>query len=298
MARYSVTGRTVLITGSTGGLGAALSQELRARGANLALLDLEADAVATQAKQLGGDTVAAGFAADVRDMSSLHKAVDAAAAHFGRIDIVVANAGIDTVAPMTTLEPASFERVIDINLNGVWRTFKAALPHVTKERGYLLAISSMAAFIHSPLQGSYTASKAGVWAMCDSIRLELRSSGVGVGSAHPTFFKTPLMDHVHKDPAGHELWGGNAKGIWKMVPLQLVVGEIANGIERRSDKIVAPKNLMLTANAPGLFRRIVERIGFRDSSIQKAVALASPSGWNDRETALVSAGRANSLDQD
>lgn len=150
MARYSVTGRTVLITGSTGGLGAALSQELRARGANLALLDLEADAVATQAKQLGGDTVAAGFAADVRDMSSLHKAVDAAAAHFGRIDIVVANAGIDTVAPMTTLEPASFERVIDINLNGVWRTFKAALPHVTKERGYLLAISSMAAFIHSP----------------------------------------------------------------------------------------------------------------------------------------------------
>lgn len=83
-----------------------------------------------------------------------------------------------------------------------------------------------------------------------------------------------------------------------MVPLQLVVGEIANGIERRSDKIVAPKNLMLTANAPGLFRRIVERIGFRDSSIQKAVALASPSGWNDRETALVSAGRANSLDQD
>ena len=69
MARYSVTGRTVLITGSTGGPGAALSQELRARAPTPALLDLEADAVATQAKQLGGDTVAAGFAADVRDMS-------------------------------------------------------------------------------------------------------------------------------------------------------------------------------------------------------------------------------------
>lgn len=291
MARYSVTGRTVLITGSTGGLGAALSEELRGRGANLALLDLDAAAVAAQAERLGGGAVAAGFVADVRDISSLETAIDAAAAHFGRIDVVIANAGIDTVAPMATLEPASFERVIDINLNGVWRTFKAALPHVKKQRGYLLAISSMAAFIHSPLQGSYTASKAGVWAMCDSIRLELRSSGVGVGSAHPTFFKTPLMDHVHKDPAGHELWGGNVKGIWKMVSLQEVVDDIADGIERRSAKIVVPKSLMLTANAPGLFRRIVERIGFRDSSIQKAAALASPTGWNDdRATAAASSG--------
>lgn len=281
MARYSVTGRTVLITGSTGGLGAALSNELRRRGANLALLDLDAADVAAQAEHLGGETVAAGFVADVRDMLSLRKAIDDAAAHFGRIDVVIANAGIDTVAPMATLEPASFERVIDINLTGVWRTFKAALPHVKKQRGYLLAISSMAAFVHSPLQGSYTASKAGVWAMCDSIRLELRSAGVGVGSAHPTFFKTPLMDHVHRDPAGHELWGGNEKGVLKMIPLQDVVDGIVEGIERRSTKIVVPKSLTLTANAPGFFRQIFERLGFRDSSIQKAATLASPTGWND-----------------
>ena len=64
-----------------------------------------------------------------------------------------------------------FDRVIDINLNGVWRTFRAALPHVQKQQGYLLAISSMGAFFHSPLQSSYTASKAGVWALCDSLRL-------------------------------------------------------------------------------------------------------------------------------
>ncbi|MFQ2879722.1 SDR family NAD(P)-dependent oxidoreductase [Mycobacterium sp. TY814] len=233
----------------------------------------------------------AGFVADVRDLSSLQTAIDAAAAHFGRIDIVVANAGIDTVAPMATLEPASFERVIDINLTGVWRTFKAALPHVQKRHGYLLAISSMAAFVHSPLQGSYTASKAGVWAMCDSIRLELRSLGVGVGSAHPTFFKTPLMNHVHKDPAGQELWGDNVKGVWKMVPLQEVVMGIADGIERRSAKIVVPKSLLITANAPGVFRRVIERIGFRDSSIQKAAALASPIGWNDDREAARSIGR-------
>lgn len=94
---------------------------------------------------------------------------------------------------------------------------RTALPHVVEQRGYLLAISSMAAFIHSPLQGGYTASKAGVWALCDSTRLELRHQGVGVGSVHPTFFDTPMMDEVHEDPAGSRLWGGNSKGLWSMV---------------------------------------------------------------------------------
>lgn len=70
-------------------------------------------------------------------------------------------------------------------------------------------------------------------------------------------------------------------GALKMVPLQDVVDGIADGIERRSDKIVVPKSLTLTANAPGFFRSIFERLGFRDSSIQKAAALASPTGWND-----------------
>ncbi|WP_416769314.1 SDR family NAD(P)-dependent oxidoreductase [Pseudomonas sp. RHF3.3-3] len=66
------------------------------------------------------------------------------------------------------------DQVIDINLNGVARTFRAALSHVKARQGYLLAVSSMAAFVHSPLNTAYTASKAGVWALCDSLRLELR----------------------------------------------------------------------------------------------------------------------------
>jgi NAD(P)-dependent dehydrogenase (short-subunit alcohol dehydrogenase family) len=281
MTHYDVTGRTVVITGSTGGLGSALAEALRARGANLALLDLDIAATAAQAEQGGGETVAKGFRADVCDIASLQTAMTQAAEHFGRIDIVIANAGIDTMAPMATLDPEAFERVIDINLTGVWRTFRAALPHVQRQRGYLLAISSMAAFVHSPLQASYTASKAGVWAMCDSIRLELRHLGVGVGSAHPTFFRTPMMDDVVADPAGRELWGGNDNGLFKMVPLDTVTAGIVNGIEHRADQIIIPKTLTLTAKAPGLFRHVIERIGFRYASIQRAIELASPRGWHD-----------------
>jgi NAD(P)-dependent dehydrogenase (short-subunit alcohol dehydrogenase family) len=281
MSRYNLTGRIVAITGSTGGLGSALADTMRARGANLVLLDLDLDTAEAQADRLGGDAVAKGFRADVRDLASLEAAMAGAAEHFGRLDIVIANAGVDTMAPMATLEPAAFERVIDINLTGVWRTFRAALPHVQPHRGYLLAISSMAAFVHSPLQASYTASKAGVWAMCDSIRVELRSLGVGVGSAHPTFFRTPMMDDVVADPAGRELWGGNDKGLWKMIPLQTVTAGIVDGIERRADQIVIPKTLTLTAKAPGLFRILIERIGFRNGAVERAIEIAAPSGWHD-----------------
>jgi NAD(P)-dependent dehydrogenase (short-subunit alcohol dehydrogenase family) len=283
MTRYDLTGRTVVLTGSTGGLGAALAQALRARGANLALLDLNLEASAAQAQALGGATAARGWRADVRDLASLHTAMAQAAAHFGRIDVVIANAGIDTMAPMATLDPAAFERVIDVNLTGVWRTFRAALPYAEQQQGYLLAVSSMAAFVHSPLQASYTASKAGVWALCDSIRLELRHLGVGVGSAHPTFVKTPLMDDVVADPAGQMLWAGNDKGLWKMVPLSTVVTGIVTGIERRAELIVVPKTLTLTAKAPGLFRPIIERLGFRGSTIARAIELASSSGWHDSQ---------------
>ncbi|KVO08160.1 short-chain dehydrogenase [Burkholderia ubonensis] len=281
MSTYKLANKVVAITGSTGGLGSALAEALHARGARLALFDLEADKLTAQTRSFGHPSDVLGWTADVRDFKSLEAAMANAAHHFGQIDVVIANAGIDTMAPMATLDPAAFDRVIDINLNGVWRTFRAGLPFVQQQRGYMLAISSMAAFVHSPLQASYTASKAGVWAMCDSIRLELRHLGIGVGSAHPTFFPTPLMDDVVADPAGRALWGGNDRGVWKMIPREQVVRDIVAGIERRADMIVVPKINTIVAKAPGFFRRFVERAGFRGEGIERAVSLASATGWND-----------------
>lgn len=273
MSRYPLAGRTVVLTGSVGGLGAALAHALRARGANLALLDLDGDLVERQATDLGPETVARGWAADVRSLESLHAAVDGAAEHFGRIDVVIASAGITTLEPLETLDPAAFERVIDINLTGVWRTFRAALPHVKETKGYLLGVSSMAAFIHSPLQGPYVASKAGVWALCDATRLEVRHQGVGVGSLHPSFFKTPMMDDVHADPAGNALWGGNEKGLWKMISIETVVSSVIAGIERRADVIVPTRQNAVVARVPGLVRPVVDRLGFPGRTIPDAIAL-------------------------
>lgn len=280
MPRYDLAGRTVLITGSTGGLGTALADALRRRGANLALLDLDADLAQQQAADLGPETVARGWAADVRDLDSLSAAIDAAAEHFGRLDVIIANAGIGAVAPLESMDPEAFERIIDINLNGVWRTFRAALPHVKQTGGYLLAVSSMAAFVHSPLNGPYVASKAGVWALCDATRLEVRHHGVGVGSVHPTFFQTPMMDDVHADPAATTLWGGNKSGLWKMIPIETVVDSVVSGIERRADLVVPTRLNAVAARVPGLVRPIIDRIAFRGTTIPDAIDQASPAGWS------------------
>lgn len=271
---YAINGRVIAITGSTGGLGRALAIALRAKGARLALLDISADGVAEQVKALGGDAHVWGCQVDVRSWEAVEAGINAAAAHFGGIDVMIANSGIAIASPMEKIAPEAFDRVIDINLNGAWRTLKAALPHVQQRRGYLMAISSMAAFVHSPLQAQYTASKAGVWAMCDSIRLEVRRLGVGVGTVHPTFFPTNMMDKVHADPAGVKIWGGNSKGLWKMITLEEVVAAILRGIERREDMVVVPAKNAIPARIPGLIRKWIERSGFRDSDIAEAVELA------------------------
>ncbi|EYB68118.1 hypothetical protein DEIPH_ctg026orf0013 [Deinococcus phoenicis] len=292
MKKYDLRGRVVVITGAGGGLGTLLASALKTRGARLALLDLDEAAVQAQARHLGDESVARGWGANVRDYPQLEETMQAVAAHFGGIDVVIAGAGIQAFGPLERLAPGAFERIIDVNLNGTWRTFKAALPFVKARRGYLLAVSSMAAFVHSPLQAAYNASKAGLWAMCDSIRLELRPDGVGVGSLHPTFFATRMMEDTVGDPAGNALWGGNRKGLWKMVPIETVVLETVEGIERRADTIVVPRNLTLVARAPGFLRPVAERLGFTDAGIRRAIGLSSPSGWQDPQAAARSTGQA------
>jgi NAD(P)-dependent dehydrogenase (short-subunit alcohol dehydrogenase family) len=132
--------KVVLITGSTDGLGRAAATALLARGARLALLDLDLHAAQDQANALGGPEVACAWQANVCSMESLNEGFAAVEKHFGRIDIVIANAGIGNTAPLETLTESAFERTIDVNLNGVFRTFKAALSYVKATQGYLLAV--------------------------------------------------------------------------------------------------------------------------------------------------------------
>ncbi|WP_346841894.1 SDR family NAD(P)-dependent oxidoreductase [Metapseudomonas otitidis] len=271
---YDLKNKVVLITGSTGGLGQAAAEALRARGARLALLDLQLEDVKAQAAKLGGADVAYACEANVCSMGSLEAAMRSVEQHFGAIDVVIAGAGIGFTEPMETMESRTFERTIDVNLNGVWRTFKAGLPYVSKRQGYMLAVSSMAAFVNAPLNAHYAASKAGVLAMCNSLRLEFKHLGVGVGTLHPTFFKTPMMDALMGNPCS-ELVFNNYQGIWKFVELETVVKGLVEGIASRREMITVPNSNALVARAPGLLRGLIERLGFNDQRVAEAVRVSS-----------------------
>ena len=273
--RIDLPGKTVAITGAGGGLGAGVARALRAHGANVALLDLTPDRVEAHAARLGGERYARGWAVDVRDFDAQQRIFAEVAEHFGAIDVVIAAAGV--IGPLQTIgptAPADWDRVIEINLNGVWRTLKAAAPHVQTSGGHLVAISSMIAYIHPPLLASYAASKAGVAAMVDAIRLEMRAVGVTVGTVHPVIFRTPMIGDALSSPAAVELVN-DFTGAFKTVELETVVDAIVRGIEHRAKRTVIPRQHGPTALFPGLAQAAIERLLFRPATVARAIELGS-----------------------
>ncbi len=259
MSRYELPGRVIVVTGAAQGIGEALSRELHKSGANLALVDLQEEPLNQLQEDLGYPT--RGFVADVTDHGSMQDAAQEIVEHFGRLDVVVANAGIDTFETVASGDPEAFRRVIEVNLLGVYHTLRAAAPHVTRTKGYFQIMSSTAASFHSPLQAHYTASKAGVAAMADSFRLEVRGSGAKVGVVYPTFVKTAAMEWwTENDPVGKVLWGGNDEGgSWEMVTVEQVVEAMIGGIENRSRSVNIPGYTRLLRWFPAFFQPYLER---------------------------------------
>src|SRR5215470_4844124 len=142
MAQWDLDGRVVLVTGAARGIGAESARQLAARGARVALVGLEPAELERVAGECPG---AVFFEADVTDRDALAAAVDGTVDALGGIDAVVANAGIGNVGFVRSIEPEAFERVLEVNLLGVWRTVRACLPHVIERRGYVLNIASTAA---------------------------------------------------------------------------------------------------------------------------------------------------------
>jgi NAD(P)-dependent dehydrogenase (short-subunit alcohol dehydrogenase family) len=229
--------KSVFVTGAARGIGRETARQLVAAGHHVALVDLLADEVEQAAAALGDRAVP--LAADVTDQASLADAAAQAARRFGGIDAVVANAGIADLAPILGGDRARQQRMLDINLGGVLDTLRATAPYVIERRGYLLSIASAAAISHLPLLGVYGATKAGVEALSDSLRIELRSRGVQVGVGYFLLIKTPLLDGP-----GSELLPVLERGLgWPMnrrIPVERAGQAIVAGIERRSRRVYAP----------------------------------------------------------
>jgi NAD(P)-dependent dehydrogenase (short-subunit alcohol dehydrogenase family) len=269
-----LTGKTVFITGAARGIGAESARRLAARGANVALAGLEPGELERVAGQCGSN--AGWFECDVTDWGALERAVEGAVERFGGIDVVVANAGIATVGMVRSIDPSAFERTLEINLLGVWRTVRACLPHVIERRGYVLAIASLAAAVHGPGMAAYAASKAGVEAFADSMRTELRHLGVGVGVGYFSFIDTDMVRGGDAHPTLGRMRQELPGPFSRTYPLSAVGEAVANGIAQRRRWVVVPgwvRGLLVlrTALAPLFDKGSAETAAEADALFQQDV---------------------------
>lgn len=194
----SINNKVVFITGGAQGVGADVARRLHRRNASLVLTDIDATALAALAAELGEDRVLTAVA-DVRDLAAMQAVADRAVDRFGGIDVVVANAGIASYGSVLQVDPEAFRRLININVNGVFHTVRATLPSVIDRRGYVLIVSSFAAYTAAPGLTAYHASKAAVEQFANALRIEVAHEGVNVGSAHMSWIDTPMVRDAKKD---------------------------------------------------------------------------------------------------
>jgi NAD(P)-dependent dehydrogenase (short-subunit alcohol dehydrogenase family) len=270
--RFDVDGRVAFITGAARGIGANAAQRLIERGARVMLVDRDAGAVERRAEELGDRAAAA--VADVTDPRALDAAVAGAVARFGAIDVVIANAGISGVAStIGSAVPAEFERVIEINLLGVWRTVRATVPHVVERRGYVLAIASVAAVVPVPLLAAYAASKAGVEGFARSLRMELTHTGARAGVGYFSFIDTDMVRNSLADPVAAQAHRAIPGFLGRSVPVGAAGEAIARGVERRAKRVYAPRWVPALLALRGLGGAIDE-LAARDPRFVKACRMA------------------------
>jgi len=188
------TDKVVMITGASSGIGRGLALEIASRGGHLGLLarreDLLNEIVAEATKR---GVKASAAAADVRDAKAVRAAADRFRRELGPIDILIANAGIGTADHTARLTPEHAANVIGINVLGAVNGVAAVLPEmIERNQGRLVAISSLAAYRGLPKSAAYCASKAAMTAYFESLRIDLRDTGLGVTIIHPGFIKTDL----------------------------------------------------------------------------------------------------------
>jgi NAD(P)-dependent dehydrogenase (short-subunit alcohol dehydrogenase family) len=237
----SVNGKVALITGGANGVGAEVARRLHAKGAKLLLTDLDEGKLKDASSAFGEDRVLTAVA-DVRDLAAMEAAVAKGVERFGGIDIVIANAGIATAGSVLGVDPQAFKTLIDVNVVGVFHTVRAALQSVIERRGYVLIVSSAAAYAAAPGMAPYDASKAAVEHFANALRMEVAHRSVDVGSAHMLWIDTPMVREGKADSAAFREMLSSLPGPLSKTTSIEKCGEIfVAGIEARKRQINCPR---------------------------------------------------------
>lgn len=237
---YDLSGKVVLITGGTGGIGSATARELLRRGAKVAIVDLHPETL--QIAERMSSQSAMGVVGDVCVRSDLDRAVTEVVDRFGCIDVAIANAGIvSRTATLRTTPASAIETLLAVNVTGVVNTVQAAMDQVIAHRGQVVLISSVFAFLNGMGSIPYAMSKAAVEQLGRGLRVELAAHGVSTTVAYFSLIDTDMIKHgVDDDPIAQELLGTLPRPLRKRLQPETAAAALVDGLANRSPRVVEP----------------------------------------------------------
>jgi NAD(P)-dependent dehydrogenase (short-subunit alcohol dehydrogenase family) len=269
---YDLNGKVALVTGAARGIGFETARLMHARGASVAVVDLDAAQAGEAAERIGPRAI--GIGADVTDRAAVMAAVAETVERLGGLDVAVANAGIapPTVTTMRKMPAEQWDRVLDVNLLGAVHTARAALPQISERRGQIVFIGSIYSFANGLLGTPYAVSKAGVEALGRALRAELAPWGASATVAYFGWVQTELV-HQALDRQG------GARMLERILPRLLLrriapataAAALVGGVERRAPRVFAPPVWRYISALRGLVNPLADRHLERDAEIAATI---------------------------
>lgn len=210
-----INGKVAYITGGTKGIGYGIAKALLEKGMKVAITGRSLEATVKAAKELSEDsTRVLALQSDVSSMESEQNGIEATIAHFGQLDVLVANAGLGHFASIETLTEQQWKETIDTNLTGVFNSVKASIEPLKKTKGYIVTIASLAGTNFFENASAYNASKFGLVGFTQAVMLDLRKHGIKVTTIMPGSVATHFNNHT---PGNSDAWKIQPEDIGELV---------------------------------------------------------------------------------